>query len=226
MATTRLRRTFHYPSDSDDPPDLDEEHQETLLHDLETTDQKTSTLYRKLFLAVPILTVLHSILNINAKHTSSLDQHQPTATQTALSSFLTLLQIAVPVLAAWILYYHPITAPVENRGLMKSLYAPSSGKSAQQSETAKSNARRLINLGLGLSAILAITAGIRRTNGEWSEIGSLLLPAGMFVSTISIKSLQADMKAVVFFLTLFVRQQLAPVDMQELREARYGLKGV
>jgi hypothetical protein len=197
MATTRLRRTFHYPSDSDDPPDLDEEHQETLLHDLETTDQKTSTLYRKLFLAVPILTVLHSILNINAKHTSSLDQHQPTATQTASSLFLTLLQIAVPILAAWILQYHPITAPAGNHGLMKSLYASSSGKSAQQSETAKFNARFLINLGLGLSAILAITAGakwssmtttaaspevqaaIRKINGEWSEIGSLLLPAGM-----------------------------------------------
>jgi hypothetical protein len=184
MATTRLRRTFHYPSDSDDPPDLDEEHQETLLHDLETTDQKTST-------------VLHSILNINAKHTSSLDQHQPTATQTASSLFLTLLQIAVPILAAWILQYHPITAPAGNHGLMKSLYASSSGKSAQQSETAKFNARFLINLGLGLSAILAITAGakwssmtttaaspevqaaIRKINGEWSEIGSLLLPAGM-----------------------------------------------
>jgi hypothetical protein len=80
---------------------------------------------------------------------------------------------------------------------MKSLYASSSGKSAQQSETAKFNARFLINLGLGLSAILAITAGakwssmtttaaspevqaaIRKINGEWSEIGSLLLPAGM-----------------------------------------------
>jgi hypothetical protein len=30
---------------------------------------------------------------------------------------------------------------------------------------------------------------------------------------------------VVFFLTLFVRQQLAPVDLEELRKARYGLKG-
>jgi hypothetical protein len=33
------------------------------------------------------------------------------------------------------------------------------------------------------------------------------------------------MKTVIFFLALFVRQQLAPVDMQELREARYELKG-
>jgi hypothetical protein len=195
MATTRLRRTFHYPSDSDDPPDLDEEHQETLLHDLETTDQKTSTLYRKLFLAVPILTVLHSILNLNITHNPA----GPDTVSTAASLFLTLLQIAVPILAAWILQYHPITAPVRNHGLMKSLYASSSGKSAQQSETARSNSRHLINLGLGLSAILAITAeakwssmttaaspevqtGVRRIDGEWSEVGSLLLPAGMFIS--------------------------------------------
>jgi hypothetical protein len=39
------------------------------------------------------------------------------------------------------------------------------------------------------------------------------------------ESLEANRVLVVFFLTLFVRQQLAPVDMQELREARYGLKG-
>jgi hypothetical protein len=31
--------------------------------------------------------------------------------------------------------------------------------------------------------------------------------------------------AVVFFLTLLVRQQLAPVDLEELRKARYELKG-
>jgi len=189
MGTTRLRRTFHYPSDSDDPPDLDEEHQETLLQDLETTDQKTSTLYRRLFLAVPILTVLHSILNLNVNHNPAGPD-----TSTAASLFLTLLQIAVPVLAAWILHRYPITDPAENRGLIKSLYA---SKSTQQTETAKSNARHLINLGLGLSAVLAIAAGakwssmttaaspaaqagIRSIEGEWSEIGSLLLPAGMF----------------------------------------------
>jgi len=39
------------------------------------------------------------------------------------------------------------------------------------------------------------------------------------------KILEANRETVVFFLTLFVRQQLAPVDLQELREARYGLKG-
>jgi hypothetical protein len=196
MATTRLRRTFHYPSDSNDPPDLDEEHQETLLQDLETTDQETSTLYRKLFLALPVLTTLHSILNPNIGH-NRLGRSPATAT----GLFLTLLQIAVPALAGWILYYHPITVPDGRDGLMSSLYAFFSGKkSTTQSGNVKGpNAKHLIILGLSLSGMLVIMAGakwssmsmgfpetpegkagLRRINGEYSEIANLLLPAGMF----------------------------------------------
>jgi hypothetical protein len=184
MATTRLRRTFHYPSDSDDPPDLDEEHQETLLQDLATTDQKTSTLYRYLFLALPLLTALYSILNPNYGHARL---GRPDATATAL--LLTLVQIAVPVLAGWILYWHPITEPGFHDGGLKSMYA-FFGRETQP-EDVKSNARKLIILGLSLSFILVIAAwakrasmtvgypGVRRINGEYHEIANLLLPAGM-----------------------------------------------
>jgi len=199
MDTTRLRRTFHYPSDSDDPPDLDEEHQETLLQDLETTDQKTSTLYRKLFLALPLLTTLYSILNPNIGH-NRLGRPSATTTATATGLFLTLLQITVPVLAAWILHYHPITAP-GRQGLM-SLSAAFSGKASQQSENAKPNARRLIVLGVSLSGMLLIAAWMKqrslmsvglleypegraamgRVNGEmYHEVANLLLPAGTFL---------------------------------------------
>ena len=191
MDTTRLRRTFHYPSDSDDPPDLDEEHQETLLQDLETTDQKTSTLYRKLFLALPLLTTLYSILNPNYGH-SRLGRSDATGT----GLFLTLVQIAVPVLATWILYFHPITDP-GSHGLMS--FSNFSGKSTHQGDNAKPNARRLIVLGLSLSGILVIAAWakrssmsmgfpeypegqgqLRRMNGEYHEIANLILPAGRF----------------------------------------------
>lgn len=241
MDTTRLRHTFHYPSDSDDPPDLDEEHQETLLQDLATTDQKTSTLYRNLFLALPLLTTLYSILNPNIGHARL---GRPDATATGL--FLTLVQIAVPVLAGWVLYYHPITEPGKHG--LESLYAFFGKGTTQQGEDVKSNARNLILLGLSLSGILVIAAGakrasmtvglpeypegqatMRRINGEYHEIANLLLSAGMFTSLFfefAFKSLSANQRGtVVFLLTLFVRQQLAPVDMQELREARYGLKG-
>jgi hypothetical protein len=243
MATTRLRRTFHYPSDSDDPPDLDEEHQETLLQDLETTDQKTTTLYRYLFLALPLLTALYSILNPNYGHARLV---RPDATGTAL--FLTFVQIAVPVLAGWILYYHPITESGFH-GLLESLYAFfGKGTQQDQGDVKPKNARWLIVVGLSLSGILVIAAwakrasmtvgfpedptgqvAIRRINGEYHEIADLLLPAGRFSPfylTFASRTSQANGEyLVVFCLTLFVRQQLAPVDLQELREAKYGLKG-
>jgi hypothetical protein len=194
MATTRLRRTFHYPSDSDDPPDLDEEHQETLLHDLEATDKKTSTLYRNLFLALPALTALYAILNPNIGHARL---GRPPATATAL--FLTLLQIAVPVLAGWVLYYHPVTVPGSSGGLMSFDAFSGNGTSNAQPGDVKLNARRLIVLGLSLSGMLVIAAGmkwslmsvdlpaypegqaiVRRSNGEYGDIANLLLPAGMY----------------------------------------------
>jgi hypothetical protein len=194
MATTRLRRTFHYPSDSDDPPDLDEEHQETLLQDLETRDKKTSTLYRNLFLALPVLTTLCAILNPNIGH-ARLGRHPATAT----ALFLTLLQIAVPVLAGWVLYYHPVTVPGSSGGLMSFDAFSGKGTSNTQPGDGKLNARRLIVLGLSLSGMLVIAAGmkwssmsvglpaypegqaiVRRLNGEWGEIANLLLPTGMF----------------------------------------------
>jgi hypothetical protein len=189
--TTRLRRTFHYPSDSDDPPDLDEEHQETLLQALETTDRKTTTLYRHLFLALPLLTILYAILNPNYGHARL---GRPDATGTAL--FLTLVQTAVPVLAGWILYYHPITES-GNHGLksLKTFFEKST-----QPEDVESNARRLIVAGLSLSGVLVIAAwakrasmtvgypedpegqaSMRRINGEYHEIANLLLPAGRFL---------------------------------------------
>jgi hypothetical protein len=194
MDTTRLRRTFHYPSDSDDPPDLDEEHQETLLQDLETTDKKTSTLYRQLFLALPALTTLYSILNPNYGHARL---GRPDAPATATALFLTLVQIAVPVLAAWVLYFHPVTVPGrQGLGSLGGLV----GKGTHQSDgNVKVNARRLIVLGLSFCGILVIAAWakrssmsvglpgnpegqarMRRVNGEYHEVASLLFPAGRF----------------------------------------------
>ena len=48
MATTRLRKTFHYPadSDSDEPAEgIDEQEQEKLISTLSTQDADTTALY-------------------------------------------------------------------------------------------------------------------------------------------------------------------------------------
>ncbi|KAM0715673.1 hypothetical protein Q7P37_009172 [Cladosporium fusiforme] len=187
MATTRLRRTFHYPSDSDDPPDLDEEHQEELLNTLKAQDDATNTLYRHLFLGLPCLT---SIIYLPSIFTS----------QSAADTFTALLSIASPALAAYVLYDHPILKP--GRHGLRSLYV-SSGKGG----IVKPTERHLIVLGAMLAGMLATVAGQKWLGGRVEEAVWTVLPA------------------VVFVLTMFVRQQLAPVDLEELRKARYELKG-
>jgi len=105
MATTRLRRTFAYPTDSDfdnDPPDLDEEHQEALLTTLQSQDEATSTLYRNLFLALPVLTSLAYVPAF-------------TWASGAAETFVALLSVSVPALAAWILWGYPVGSEVEER---------------------------------------------------------------------------------------------------------------
>lgn len=158
MATTRLRRTFHYPSDSDDPPDLDEEHQEELLSTLKAQDDATNTLYRHLFLALPCLTSVVYTPNI---FTSS----SPSA------AFIAVLSIAVPALAAYVLYFHPILKP--GRHGLSSLYV-SSGEGG----IVKPPERYLIVLGGSLAGMLAIVAGERWLERRVEEAAWTSLPAG------------------------------------------------
>lgn len=210
MATTRLRRTFAYPteSDSDDPPDLDEEHQEELLTTLQTQDEATSTLYRHLFLALPVLTSL--------VYTPSLF-----TARTATATFIALLSIGVPGLAAYVLYFHPIKVP--GRHGLRSLYV-SSGQGGD-SGGVKPRERHLIVLGASLAVMLFLQTALAWWAGKGEEDWREVVPAGE-PSTYHYDGALTDTGiAVVYFLTLFVRQQLAPVDLEDLRKARYELKG-
>lgn len=158
MATTRLRRTFHYPSDSDDPPDLDEEHQEELLNTLKAQDDATNTLYRHLFLALPCLT---SIIYTPSLFTSS----------SAGLALIAILSIASPALAAYVLYFYPILKP--GRHGLRSLYV-SSGESG----AVKPTERHLIISGASLAGMLALAAGERWFEGRAEEAAWTGLPGG------------------------------------------------
>lgn len=158
MATTRLRRTFHYPSDSDDPPDLDEEHQEELLNTLKAQDDATNTLYRHLFLALPCLT---SIIYTPSLFTSS----------SAGLALIAIFSIASPALAAYVLYVHPMLKP--GRHGLRSLYV-SPGESGAVIPTE----RRLITLGASLAGMLMLVAGARWFGGRAEEAAWTALPAG------------------------------------------------
>lgn len=217
MATTRLRRTFRYPadSDSDDPPDLDEEHQETLLKDLQTQDEASSNLYRHFFLALPILTSLSYITSL---FTSS----------NATSLFLVLLEIAVPALAALVLWIYPVG--LAERGGQDSIF----GGQRRALEGLKAWEREVVTAGGVLAGLLVLMFGISSWKGEGEEGLWVGLPGGMFGFLFSLFNIMRRtvelimltiILTVVYFLTLFVRQQLAPVDLEELRKARYELKG-
>lgn len=169
MATTRLRRTFAYPTDndSDDPPDLDEEHQEQLLTTLQSQDEATSNLYRHLFLALPVLT---SLAYVPAFAWAS----------GATETFVALLNVAVPALAAYILYFYPIKVP-GNHGL-RSLYG-SSGR-GETPGGVKPVVRHLIVLGASLAVMLALQSGLL-WRAEGSELRAVV-PAGKFFRSVFI----------------------------------------
>jgi hypothetical protein len=167
MATPHLRRTFAYPteSDSDDPPDLDEEHQEALLTDLQTQDEATSLLYKHIFLALPVLTSLAYIPTLFAA-------------STATQKFIALLTIIVPAQAAWVLYFYPVGISWHGGLSLRAL-----GVGYGRGEDPKPREWYLILLGAILAGMLVLRSlgtwwGGRGGEEGWGE----LVPAGEFAS--------------------------------------------
>lgn len=187
-ATTpsRLRKAFRYPSEDDPPSDLDEEHQEKLITDLQQQDANSNALYRKLFLAIPLSGAtffLYSLL---------------LASKTAQGRLLALLSCTSLLCTAYILHFQPLAAP--DRKGKKPLYRIEAEKGPLE--------RYLIPLNGGLVGLLQLAALLSWSRGAAQDAWRESLPA------------------LIFGLSMFVRWQLAPVDLEELKGARYELKGV
>src|ERR1700753_3265385 len=61
MSGARLRRTFKYPSGSDDdslPEAIDEQEQEQLITSLQERDSSNTFLYKNTFLAIPLISIV------------------------------------------------------------------------------------------------------------------------------------------------------------------------
>lgn len=96
MATTRLRKTFHYPTEDDsDPDELDEQDQESLIADIQARDSSTNDFYRRAFLPLPLLSLLLYVPSIFA----------PTSSRAVLVALLSLTSLAG---SAYIIYYLPL----------------------------------------------------------------------------------------------------------------------
>ena len=105
MATTRIRKAFRYPSESDEenePDELDEEHQERLISDLRSQDSKKNELYRNLFLAIPVLSATYFLYALLVS---------PTARQ----RWISMLSVSSLACTAYILHYMPVRGP-ERKG--------------------------------------------------------------------------------------------------------------
>jgi hypothetical protein len=65
MSGARLRRTFKYPTDSDNdssPEVIDEQEQDQLISSLQESDSSSTLIYKRVFLIVPLLSILLYII--------------------------------------------------------------------------------------------------------------------------------------------------------------------
>ncbi|KAJ9642565.1 hypothetical protein H2199_004946 [Coniosporium tulheliwenetii] len=165
MATTRLRKTFHYPADSDtdEPPEgIDEEEQEQLISTLATQDAEKTALYTKAFLTLPLLAALVFLPSL--------------LHPTSFSAFLTaLLNLTSLGCTAYVLYYLPLPPSSEAQGEGRAVRGSSGLGSAMDDKGPVE--RHLVYLNGGLCGILAL--------GEWmgrEKVGGWgWLPAVTFV---------------------------------------------
>ncbi len=160
MATTRVRKAFRYPSESegeDEPDEMDEEHQERLISSLQTEDQQKNELYRKCFLAIPLFA---SFFFLYAFVVAS----------TTRARAVTLLSVSSLGCTAYILYFMPVEAP--DRKGKKPVYRVEAEKTPVE--------KYLVYLNGALAGLLLLAATVswRRGLGEvaWRE----MLPAGTF----------------------------------------------
>ncbi|KIV88383.1 hypothetical protein PV10_08070 [Exophiala mesophila] len=102
MATTRLRKTFHYPDDDDSHgshDEMDEEEQETLLTNLSTRETKQNKQYVMIFSVLPLVVML-AFLRVLGLSTSR------------AMTLACILSITSLLLSAYIMYFVPIGTPL------------------------------------------------------------------------------------------------------------------
>ncbi|KAK4992396.1 hypothetical protein LTR50_001155 [Elasticomyces elasticus] len=159
MATSRLRKTFHHPADSDsdnEPEDLDEEEQEKLISSLHTQDESQNTFYKKTLLPLALAPIL---LYAPALVTG----------RTASTRLLALLAISSLLSTAYILHFIPPVKP--DRKGKRPVYLA-------QAEDGGPVRKYLVSLNAGLCGVLAFVALAAWKKDRPEEIWRGLVPGG------------------------------------------------
>ena len=86
--------------------------------------------------------------------------------------------------------------------------------------------RYLVYLNAGLAGLLLLAAGVSWGKGLAGEAWREALPGSeSWLCALIGLGEELTSATVIFGLTMFVRQQLAPLDLEELQKARYEYKG-
>lgn len=205
MATTRLRRAFQYPSGSGDesePEELDEEHQERLISELQATDAEKNDLYRKAFVFIPLLAALFFAYAF-------------IVALTARQRVLSLLGLSSLLCTAYILQSIPIQS-LERKG-KRPIYQVEAGQGPVE--------RYIVSLNAALAGLMLLAAALSWRRGLHEDAWQKALPAGTHLTFDLNVCTELIRCIVVFGLTTFVRRQLAPINLEGLQKARYELKG-
>lgn len=197
------RRPYTYPTEDTDlsPEGIDEEEQETVIHNLRTVDADTTQFYTYCFLALPLSCVLFYLRAFL----------WPTSYATWLGGLLSITSLAC---TAWILYAVPLPPPEKlNKGKQPAGRPQSGIPQVKMNFDAFSTTgtspieQAIIPLNGVLAGILAIHAWFAPSmRNEQAWVWGVL-------------------PGVCYMLVLNARLQLRPVGWGELEGLRYEYKG-
>nr|POE82263.1 hypothetical protein CFP56_67027 [Quercus suber] len=172
MATSRLRRAIQYPEENEDSPDeLDEEHQESLIAALQRADAQKSSLYRKLFLSIPLAAALFFVYALLF------------TSRTAQQRLLALLSVTSLLSTSYILQYLPVQTP--DRKGKKPVY---------QLEAARGPVERyIVYLNAALAGLLVLVSAVSWWKGLRERAWKEALPGIVMGLTMVVRELLAPL---------------------------------
>ncbi|GAB7361481.1 hypothetical protein MBLNU230_g1537t1 [Neophaeotheca triangularis] len=175
--SVRHRRPYtdtNLSSDSELDSDLDEEHQEALIHAYRRHDTATIALHRKLYLSIPLLAGLPSLLALLAPRSRPRDR------------LVALLALSTFVADACAIHFLPLTkARPEGQGWLAGfLWGGLCGDEGSPLE------RYLLLLNGALAVLVSLAGAVGRSMGRGgSGIWEAVLPLGMWVVTVLVREM-------------------------------------
>ncbi|KAH7058591.1 hypothetical protein B0J12DRAFT_650832 [Macrophomina phaseolina] len=201
MATTRLRKAFKYPEDSDEEPaeGIDEEEQEKLITQIEAEDGAKTDFYKKAFLALPALSLVLYL--------------RPLLAPSSFSEFLTAaLAITSLAASAYTLYFVPLGSPPP----------PLPGRVSIGGGSVPRGLDRVLGI-LGTGSV--DDGPVERFLPLLNLALCLVVWLESLAAKAKVEGWEGYLPAIVLVLVIVVRSQLAPVDVAGLQRLRYGYKG-